>query len=551
MATRHRIDNALSSIQTGDVEKYFSEISSLIETNSGVHDCKIISHDCQNTAAPVHAGQFTRFKLTDHAMDIVDLSKGFITMKLEVDVQFLFKNLDSDSAEHEFTKAVYFIGFKSGSHIIDIYNVYSNGVLTNCKQTKARHEQFITYTSKAKEERAGRPGMYSTHKAVQNMSDCVCGAYIEFPKYANKDQKQRITFDVVVQVDDLLPFSALEYYPRFLSGELELELAPSLTQNMVFCPIPMTKVMESRDSWMMSSVSDYAIAWSGLKLYESRFDFRFTQCGDYVKCPTPYVSSGMSAEQQLNNLCADTYLTIMPSNLVIKEAKSYIHGFNVKSEVKAKIDSMFSQKNLVIPAQWVDHYTFSQLPTSNSIRTNIQLSMFNASQLILTFPATANQLVVSRNPHLEAIQCQVADRIVPDKFFSTLDKAHAEMIIESLNMDTLFTAPDELIEALTKDRGTAGDQKIQKKKDDGDYMLVINLERFGNGCFCDGLSGQNVPINFQANFIKGIQNPHYYTYENGSYNLNQHNVNLFIVSDAFWVCSRDGCQFIKDVATEY
>ena len=206
---------------------------------------------------------------------------------------------------------------------------------------------------------------------------------------------------------------------------------------------------------------------------------------------------------------------------------------------------MFGDKNLVIPAQWVDHYTFSQLPTTNSIRTNIQTALFNACQVILTFPNSANQLTVSRNPHLESIQCQISDRIIPDKFFSTFDKAHAEMIISNLNMDSLFSAPDELIEALTKQRTIGGTDL--RHNDDSDYMLVFNLERFGNGCFCDGLTDNPVPINFQANFIDGTQNPHYY--ESGS-GLKQHNVNLFIVSDAFWVCNRNGCQFVKDIAVD-
>ena len=186
MATRHRIDNALTNIQTGDVEKYFNELSNIIETNSGTHDCKMISHDCNNTAVPVHGGQFTRFKLTDQAMDIVDMSKGYIMMKLEIDVNFdvqIPTNWTStvDTVNYQ---PIYFIGFKSASHIVEIYNVYSNGVLTSCKQTKARHEQAITYNSKAKEERVGRPGMYTTHEKVREMSDCVCGAYIKAPKYA-------------------------------------------------------------------------------------------------------------------------------------------------------------------------------------------------------------------------------------------------------------------------------------------------------------------------------------------------------------------------------
>ena len=540
MSTRHRIDTAIRNIPMGDVEKYFAEVSNIIETNSGVHDCKVISHDCSNTSAPVHNGQFTRFKLTDTAMDIVDLSKGYISMKLEVDVRFMFKNLENIENNSHFS-SVYFIGFKSGAHIIDVYNVYSNGVLTNCKQTKSRHEQFITYTSKAKEERAGRAGMYSVHKDVLEMSDCVCGAYVTIPGSKETNKIQTITFDVLIQVDDLLPFSAMEYYPRFLTGDLELELSPSITQNMVFCPIPATTILtrseNENENGIFENLGDVYSSWL---LKEKKFDWRFTQCGDYAKNGVSYSYSVAGDVTPY-----ETDVTVIPSNLVIREAKSYIHGFNIKDTVKKSIEGMFSEKNLVVPAQWIDHYTFSQMPTASSIRTNIQLSLFNACQIILTFPNTSNQLTVSRNPHLEAIQCQVSNRIVPDKFFSTLDKAHAEMILESLNLDSLFTAPDELVEALTKHRGKCTDWSL-KMKDDGDYMLVINLERFGNGCFCDGLTEINCPVNFQANFINSIQNPHYYD-QTGAFT--PQNINLFVVSDAFWICNKTGCQFVKDIAT--
>ena len=76
---------------------YFNELSNIIETNSGTHDCKMISHDCNNTAVPVHGGQFTRFKLTDQAMDIVDISKGFIKMKVEMDVNFDYKEANQNN----------------------------------------------------------------------------------------------------------------------------------------------------------------------------------------------------------------------------------------------------------------------------------------------------------------------------------------------------------------------------------------------------------------------------------------------------------------------
>lgn len=540
MATRHRIDNALSNIPMGDVEKYFTELSNIIETNSGTHDFKVISHDCNNTAVPVHGGQFTRFRLTDQAMDIVDISKGYVMMKLEMDINFEM-NTDSMTNPTDFLvnteRPWYFVGFKSASHIIEIYNVYSNGVLTACKQTKARHEQTITYLSKAKEERVGRPGMYTTHEKVREMSECVCGAYVQAPPYAERNKTQTITFDVLIQIDDLLPFSAFEYFPRFLVGDLELELSASLYQNMVWCAIPYDSLLfESGLKSGTSSDTEGVLE----NLITSAHDSRFFQCGDYAFVLSPYVREEMSKRS------STVYMTIKPSNLVIREAKSYIHGFNIKDTAKQNIANMFAGKNLVIPAQWIDHYTFSQLPTTNSIRTNIQTSLFNACQVIMTFPNSANQLTVSRNPHLESIQCQISDRIIPDKFFSTLDKAHAEMILANLNMDSLFSAPDELIEALTKERHATRGERI--KKDDSDYMLVFNLERFGKGCFCDGLTDNPVPINFQANFMYGTQNPHYY-YQSST--LHQHNVNLFIVSDAFWVCNREGCRFVKDVATDF
>lgn len=584
MATRHRIDNALTNIQTGDVEKYFSQISNIIETNSGVHDCKIISHDCDNTSAPFRAGQFTKFKLTDTAMDIVDLSKGYISMDVEIDVNFdwnytdmykskggAFEKYSPEQGFYQLIKPIYFIGFKSGAHIIEVYNIYSNGVLTNCKQTHAKEEQAITYLSKSKEERSGRPGMYTTHKAVQEMSDCICGVYLRPPTGDKVNEAIKVKFSIIIQIDDLLPFSAMEYFPRFMLGDLELQISTQITQNMVFCQLPLdtcVKMNEASGNLSFTSSSEYGLQALATILGERKADLRFTQCGDYALCTYPYQSNYTDATKEY--LIMECPLTLRPSNLRIKEAKSYIHGFNIKDTAKQNLINTFGDKNLVIPAQWIEHFTFSQLPSSRDIRANMQLTLNNACQLIMTFPNTANQLTVSRNPHLEAVQCQVADRIVPDKFFSTLDKAHAEMIIENLNFDSLFSAPDELIEALTRDRGYIGEKPNTLKKDDSDYMLVINLERFGNGCYCDGLSGINVPINLQANFMYGTKNPHFYKaiyqdmesdgngMSNGEFQPNttveakhvpQH-INLFVVSDAFWVCNRNGCQFIKDVSVD-
>ena len=531
MTSRHRIYEALDENSVGDVEKVFQNITTLIERNSGVNDFKIVSSDCYNNNAPFKSDQFTRFRITDSSMDIIDISKGFITMTVNIDIQFLFDNLDATEESAQYLNScVFFIGFKSASHIVNVYNVYSNGRLTACKNTKAKFEQAIVYNCKAKEEKYARPGMYTPHEKVLEMSNCVAGCYVKIPEFVDRNTKQVVTMDLVMQIDDLCPLSAFSLYPRFLTGELEVEMSMNLIQNMVFCQIPIAVAMENSDSTMTNAAV----------YYNGELDSRFHACGDYATCYIPYKKD--AEPEGLKK----TSLTIIPSNLTVETARSYVHGFNIKDTCKKNIVSIFNQNNFVLPGQWIEHYTFSQLPNQTDIKTNIQLSLWNASQIVMTFPNSPNQLTVSRNPHLEAVQCHINDRILPDKFFKTTDRAHAEMILSALGMDSLFSAADELIESLTKDRNKVGTWTLCKK-DDSDYMLVFDLERSGSGTFCDGMSGQSIPINFQANFMYNVENPHYYHMVNGQKELRRQNINLFIVSDAFWVFEPGkGGDFVKD-----
>ena len=76
MASRHRIAETINESSMGDVEKYFEQLSTMIDSNSGVNDFKIISSDCHAQSAPLYADGFTKFNLTETAVDIVDLTFG-------------------------------------------------------------------------------------------------------------------------------------------------------------------------------------------------------------------------------------------------------------------------------------------------------------------------------------------------------------------------------------------------------------------------------------------------------------------------------------------
>lgn len=546
MTSQHRVSGCINECGQGDVEKYFDSLSNVIENNSGVNDFKIITSDCYSQSCPLFSDSYTKVHLTESSCDIIDISKGYVNMNLSMDVTVEFTGISAVTSpeENDFNNTYFFIGFKSGSHIINVYNVWVNGRATACKNTKAKYEQTITYSQKVKEEKAGRPGLYSNHKLVQQMSKCVCGTYFSVPVNTNsvkKSQTKNITMEVCFQVDDLLPFSVLNYYPTFLSGDIELEFSPNLIQNMVFCPIPIDVALE-HEMYDFSKVGA-ELYHKNLNKVKQNTDYRFTQCGDWAKISILFVDQSGSSSDNVKT----GSVKLTTNNLKIDTIKSYVHGFNIKNECRNQLLSKFSNENLIVPAQWAEWYSLSQVPTSTQIKANIQVPMNNVSQINFTFPNTSNQLTVTRNPHLEAIQCHVMDRIVPDKFFTTLDNAHSEMILNAMGCDSLFTAPRSVIEALTTNRGKYNSNTLCKR-DDSDYTLIINLERYGSGCFCDGMNGLNVPVALDANFINGTENPHYYSLEPTNLTdkeFNPHNINMIVISDSFWVFGKGGAEFVK------
>ena len=58
-------------------------------------------------------------------------------------------------------------------------------------------------------------------------------------------------------------------------------------------------------------------------------DYKFHACGDYTNAYLPYVSN---SSEETGKEVAILNFTLTPSNLKIVHAKSYIHGFNIKSE---------------------------------------------------------------------------------------------------------------------------------------------------------------------------------------------------------------------------
>ena len=618
MATSRRIQDIVYNHPTGDVEGYFKYLDDMISVNSGNHDYRILSHDSYQISVPVPENQATKFRITDPSMDIVDISQGYINLKCKIDLEYKAVKPGGAEASTDRTATYadnftyFFIGFKSAAHIIDQYNVFSNGRLTACKQTKSKYEQTVVYNSKAKEEKRARPGMYSAHKDVLKMRDCVCGQYVQVK---STTKTVTLNLDLIIQIDDLLPFSAMTYYPRFAVRDLEIEIICNLQKCMVFCQVPYEEVIKNRCAFgydngktdhtvlgdeMLNNVNhvlNEAVATQvqalsvipliqamehpiEMPMHKLLMDTRFHQCGDYARCllglvenatpasggavgttglPQNVKLSGKNDANLAYGMVSDYYCTFKPTSLTINEAKSYVFGFNLNQEAKQKVNIMLEKMGqLKIPAQWVDHTSFPQQAGTYQLKMNTMMNLYECGQLIITFPNSVDQLTVSRNPMLDAVKCQIDDRIVPDKMMSTYDKAHTEMTLTALGFDSLFAAPPELIQSLSyKEEWKASHFRI-KHEDDSNYMFVADLERSGAGIFHDGFSKSNCAINFDGTYHHATDNPHYYEYNPTlgtyaetakSFALHKVSPNIFSVSDAYWAFGPNGGEFIKDAQT--
>ena len=89
MSTRQRIDEIINNYPSGDVEDYFDHMNSLMQLNSGNNSYHMVTHVCHTNAAPLVNGTTqTHFHITDSGMDIVDIAKGVISLKISLDLEF-------------------------------------------------------------------------------------------------------------------------------------------------------------------------------------------------------------------------------------------------------------------------------------------------------------------------------------------------------------------------------------------------------------------------------------------------------------------------------
>ena len=76
------IAKALDQTRSGNVFEYLAANDNIIEANSGIHDNKFLSIDAYDPPCPVLKGNYTKVKLTDKSIDVVDIDKSSLVARV-------------------------------------------------------------------------------------------------------------------------------------------------------------------------------------------------------------------------------------------------------------------------------------------------------------------------------------------------------------------------------------------------------------------------------------------------------------------------------------
>jgi hypothetical protein len=228
----------------------------------------------------------------------------------------------------------------------------------------------------------------------------------------------------------------------------------------------------------------------------------------------------------------------------MNNAMSHINGFRLKDSVISALKAKYASKPLIIPAQICIHDTFSQTSKLNGLKLNTNITLTNCTNIALSFPQTADEITVAKNPEQQAAQLILMGKNIPDKSINTLEAAHTEMMLTNACLDSLFEAQPSFIRSLSNS-ASDGTKKVYRCGDCSDYYFNCSLERFGNGIYCDGITSPGaITLTFQSNPIHpGNADPYYHPDATDPSVLNSEIVNIMSIQDCFWIFGPNNCTF--------
>lgn len=593
MNTNYR--EQLHNCVPADIYDYFNSLLHRITSNGNEADAKFLSFDSSEPPCPVSEGQFTRLKLTDGSCTLTSFNDSFIKLRIKSELNLNFKlygGIDPhfESALQEISgflgfEPCFYVGFKSGIHAIEHYRFYSDRNPTYLsEQSQAIYESTLTYFTKSNEEIDSKCGAYASIDDIKQLKREVPGQYITWSEVytAYYDKKAiPIDFEVIIKYDDFAPLQFFNIYPNEIVGNMKIEFKISSLKNFVIAQVPFSSALNEYANKSLSHIKiplyDENTTDKRYKAYADTMGLKdcctFNNINKAITYPFPIKGYETMTYDDLHDGSSEdavskyrdyvyfklssVEITPVLKPLTLTSCRSYIHGYNIKREKVNELRELLTNNKLYIPAQRIDHYSFSQIPTENILDCNTIQNLINCSSIIFTFPRDEHDLTCSFNPYCETVQLKIDNKIIPDKPFSTYSLEYKNYILSSLMFDDFFTPNKSLLNSLNNnnysyDNISTGLGRLFISKECSNYLLHFSLESINSDPFVfDGITKDSCYISLIGTFMKRPNGSDYMIWDNDvdmtevfySLNSNKQPPIMYLCQDTLWELSSEGIKY--------
>lgn len=531
------------NIKQGSVANYFQNLKQLVQVNDGSRSFSIRTRDCRDQQAPFNSQQLTTIDITHTDHMISQLSDGFLTVKITLQVKLSGINPAFHDPNH-ITKI--FIGLKSSNQLWDEMDILCNDQSTGYHNQEMTREGFAYSVPMTKQEKKTKRFIHSLYENVQAYSTSVCGTYINIEDFKD-GLAHPVEIEMNIPFDHLLALQAFDLYPNSICGNLALKGYLRM-KGFVWCMVnPMTvkEQKEFLESENISFVCDDNLA--------SMYHHEFTQAGNTANCITNFSVSQITLNGETVDKVSATSgpVSLFIQGMTVDRLTSTMYGFDVSTDALNNISSQFSSP-LIIPAQQLIYNAFPTAPTSAGIQSTLNMPVSNCCNMSVVFPKYDNDFTVFQNPTYQNLQLVVNGKTYPDEAVSSRGGQFLQQQLIASDLSAGLECTQEFEDSYIMDKNmTDGTRYLNTMRDGTSFMWNVQLERANAGYTFDGVDsgGQNIAIQLKGNPIYTGANDTYYNV-NSSGTIHPPPPQLWLCCDTYFEVSSSGVKYVHNQTPE-
>jgi hypothetical protein len=453
-------------------------------------------------------------------------------MKVEYDLQWSandWKIGGSDNFVDDNHVCKVFFGYKFAGEIIQRLWIYCNGKETGYEQSEEGRQCFCMKHSLDANTVKGQKNTSTAWNDVQNYSDIVCGLYINQDELV-KGAVITVKMNLVIPLYMLAEFQALDFYPSFTLGQLELQMYIQ-SRYAVWAVLDPRKVCDVKSFFEDAPV---AIDWETVNTNGLPISRKFAQIGNPLNVITRFLVSPSGSHPVDIDFGARRLSCV---RCKCSEMIANISGFNCTQATLSALRELYTTP-WRIPAEYLEYFAFPHAPDANGLQSSTQINAHNVKDIYVMFPQRANDYTVFENPMIDNFYIKILGQQYPERVYDTLSQRFYQNMIMACDLDAGLRPTKDFIDAYTMRKNVENDGRRFNNtlRDNTNFALVIQTERNQSGYVFDGIHsyGQSTPLEIHFNPLFPGENDTYFNCDPNEPNLHPPPPQIWLCCDAYW-----------------